>query len=109
MPIRHPGAGDLNRRVTLRLRTDFPAAGGDLGSEFSEQRSRWAHIEPVGSVVYSAGVQADNIVTHRITLRYLPGITDAHEVVHGQTVYRVRRVTDLGGAGRFTQLEVEEL
>lgn len=112
--MNEPGAGELDRRVVIRQRVDVPDdLSGDLDSEFPQQRRTWAKVEPVGSLIYSAGVQADDIVTHRVTIRYRHGITDAHEVVerHGgvDTVYRVRRSSDLNGRRRFTVLEVEEL
>lgn len=112
--MRQPGAGELNRRVQIRRRRDFPDdVSGGLGSEFPEQLTTWAKIEPVGSALYSAGVQADSIVTHRVTIRYRHGITDAHEVVElragAEVVYRVRRSSALNGGRRFTVLEVEEL
>ena len=107
--LREPHSGELNRRITLRLRSDAPASDMGLEPVFSEPRKRWAKIEPVGTAIYAHGVQTDNKLTHRITLRYHPGITDAHEVVHGQTLYRVKRSADLNGAHRFTVLEVEDL
>jgi SPP1 family predicted phage head-tail adaptor len=109
MALREPDAGELNRRITLRLRRDFPTDDQGLDSQFSEVKHRWAKIAPVGSALYSNGVQTDNKVTHRITFRYLNDIGDSHEVVHGSREYRVRRVTDLNGSHRFTVLEVEEL
>lgn len=109
MAFREPGAGELNRSVLIRLRTDLPAVDMGLDSIFSDERPRWAKIEPVGTAVYAAGVQTDNKLTHRITLRLLKGVTDAHEVLHGDTIYRVKRSADLNGSHRFTQLEVEEL
>lgn len=36
-------------------------------------------------------------------------MSEAHEVVHGNSIYRVRRVADMNGTRRFTMLEVEEL
>lgn len=107
--LRHPHTGELNRRITLRLRSDVPALDMGLEPVFSEPRKRWAKIEPVGTAIYANGVQTDNKLTHRITLRYHPGITEAHEVVHGETLYRVKRSADLNGAHRFTVLEVEEV
>lgn len=109
MAFREPGAGELNRRVLIRRRTDLPAPDMGLDSVFSDERPRWAKIEPVGTAVYSNGLQTDNKLTHRITLRLVQGVSDAHEVVHGSTVYRVKRSADLNGTHRFTQLEVEEL
>lgn len=107
--LREPHSGELNRRITIRLRADVPAQDMGLASVFSESKNRWAKIEPVGTAIYANSVQTENKLTHRITLRYHPGITDAHEVVHGQTLYRVKRSADLNGAHRFTVLEVEDL
>lgn len=104
-----PRIGELNRRVTLRRRSDAPVGDVDGESLYDESRQRWAKIEPVGAAVYSGSVQIGEAVTHRIWTRYLDGITDAHEVVYRTSVFRVRRVTDANGARRFTVLEVEEL
>lgn len=109
MAITEPGAGRLDRRVTLRRRSDLPADGGGLASQFSEEKKRWARIEPVGTAIYNGSVQADAKITHRITLRYLGVLPVDFEVVHCEVVYRVRRATDMNGSHKFTVLEVEEL
>lgn len=111
MAMREPSAGEFDRRITIRLRTDSPADDLGLIPVFTEAKQRWAKIEPVGTAVYNAGVQLDRKVTHRITLYLVPGISEAHEVLHNQskTIYRVRRVADMNGAQRYTLLEVEEL
>ena len=109
MAMREPHAGELDRRVTIRRRVDLPGADMGLDETFPEQLDRWAKIEPVGTAVYAGSVQIDTAVTHRVILRYLPGLTNAHEVVHGTTVYRVQRITDMNGSRRWTVLEVEEL
>jgi hypothetical protein len=109
MAMSEPGAGDLNRRVTLRRRSDSPADDGGLASQFSEEKKRWARIEPVGTAIYNGSVQVDAKITHRVTLRYLGVLPIDFEVVHGDVVYRVRRATDLNGSHKFTVLEVEEL
>jgi SPP1 family predicted phage head-tail adaptor len=109
MALKEPGAGELNRRITLRRRDDLPAPDGGLSSLFSDERKRWARIEPVGTAIYSGSVQADDTITHRITLRYLGVIPIDFEVLHVGVIYRVKRATDLNGRHRFTVLEVEEL
>ncbi|WP_282412242.1 phage head closure protein [Pseudomonas sp. PS01299] len=109
MAMREPSAGELDRRITLRLRADIPAPDQGLDSLFTDQKKRWAKIEPVGTAVYANGVQTDVKITHRVTFYYLKGMSESHEVVHGDTIYRVRRVADMNGNRRFTLLEVEEL
>jgi len=109
MAYREPGAGELDRHVTLRRRADLPADDMGLDSLFSDQAPRWAKIEPVGSAVFTGSAQTDDKITHRIFLRYREGITTAYEVVHKQSLYRVKRGFDMNGRGRFVVLEVEEL
>lgn len=109
MAFRNPSAGELNRRIRIRRRTDLPFGDADLEGVFSEERSRWAKIEPVGTAVYSEGVQTDKRITHRITFRFLANLDDSFEVVRGEQIYRIKRLTELNGELRFTLLEVEEL
>ena len=112
--MNEPAIGELDARVMLRHRDDQPNQhSADLESGFPVQIRTWAKVEPVGSAIYSGSVQADNILTHRIIIRYRNGITNDWEVVAGEgesaTVYRVRRSSHLKGKRRFTVLEVEEL
>ena len=109
MGIREPGSGELNRRVTLRHRTDLPADDMGLSATYDTQMARWAAIVPVGTATYNGGLQTDNKITHRVTVRYIAGIGEGWELVHGATVYRVKRGAPLGGRLRFLQLDVEEL
>jgi hypothetical protein len=104
-----PHIGELRSRVEIRRRVDLPADDMGLGASFPEVVMRWAKVAPVGAAIYAGSVQIDNAITHRVFLRYLDGVTNAHEVVRGAQVFRVKRVTDLGGVQRFTVLEVEEL
>ena len=122
MGYREPTIGELNRRVAVRRRTDAPAVDMGLDSSFSVLRGVWARIEPVGTATYTDGVQTDVKITHRISLRLLKGITDAHEIVHVRAItggvyevvpdtplYRVKRSADMNDSRLFTLLEVEEL
>lgn len=121
MGYREPTIGELNRRVAVRRRSDEPATDMGLDSSFSILRGVWARIEPVGTAAYTDGVQTDVKITHRISVRLLKDITDAHEVVYVRRVaggyevvpdtplYRVKRSADMNDSRRFTLLEVEEL
>lgn len=104
-----PPSQKLDKRVLIRRRTDVPVGDSDLEHEFSDSLRRWARIQPVGTAVYAEGQQTDHAITHRIWLRKIDGITTAHEVVHGEHVYRVLRSAALDGGNAFAILEVEQL
>lgn len=106
-----PRPGELRELVLIRRRSDMPAMGGGVEATFSGQREADAKIEPVGTAVYQAGVQTDDRITHRVFLRseMAAGVDSGCEIVCEGTIYRVRRSSDIGGARRFSVIEVEEL
>jgi len=106
-----PSAGKLNKRVQIRLRQDIPVGLSSIQEQHPYVFTRWASLVPVGTAVWAASVQTDEVVTHRCLIRYMDGITDQHEVVHVRSgrVYRVRRCAPLKGERRFLVLELEEL
>lgn len=104
-----PGAGDLDKRVQIRLREDSPTGIAGVDTQYPVVFTRWASLKPVGTAVWAASVQTDERVTHRCIIRYMDGITDHHEMVYRGRVYRVRRCADLQGKRRFIVMEVEEL
>lgn len=104
-----PAAGELDRRITIRLREDLPLDAADLESVFTEPRHRWAKKRAVGTAVYTDSVQTDDRITHRYWVRVLGGVTTSHEVVDGGAIYRIKRSAPWGAGKRFTLLEVEEL
>lgn len=107
--LREPGAGELDRRVAIRRRLDLPIGAVDVEQTFPATVPRWAKVVPVSAATYRDSAATDTAITHRVIVRYFDGLTDAHEVVHGEAVYRVRRAAHMNGARRFTMIEVEEL
>lgn len=107
--MREPAAGELNRRIEVRIRNDEPSDDMGLESEYVRIAGRWAKIEPVGTAIYAGAVQIGEAMTHRIIFPFLGGLTTAHEIVRGQQVFRVKRATDLNGRGVFTVVDAEEL
>ncbi len=54
---REPESGELDRRITIRLREDLPVEDADLDAVFTQPRHRWAKIRAVGTAVYTDSVQ----------------------------------------------------
>lgn len=106
---REPESGELDRRITIRLREDLPVDDAELDAVFTQPRRRWAKIRAVGTAVYTDSVQTEDKITHRIWVRRLGGITTSHEVVAGGVIYRVKRCAPWGAGKCFTLIEVEEL
>lgn len=104
-----PESGELDRRITIRLREDIAIEDAGLEPAYTQDRRRWAKIRAVGTAVYADSVQTDDKITHRVWVRVLGGVTTSHEAVAGDVVYRVKRSAPWGAGKRFTLIEVEEL
>ena len=104
-----PDPGELDKRIHLRQRIDHPAADYGVEPTFQNEKDVWAKIRQVGATTYHESVQADDKITHYMTVRFRKGITSDYEVVYGGSVFRVKRLRDLNSAGRYLLMECEEL
>lgn len=104
-----PDPGELNKRIHLRQRIDQAAADYGIEPVYQNEKDVWAKVRQVGATTYHESVQADEKITHYMTVRFRKGITSDYEVVYSGSVFRVKRLRDLNSAGRYLLLECEEL
>ena len=115
MSISIPFAGELKHRVTLFRRVDTPSVDLRAVSVDTKIGVYWAKIEAVGGMYFMQGLQQNQLVTHRIWIRWIKGKTDEHSLSHGVIikcegiVYEIVRVMDADNTRRFTVIEVQEL
>lgn len=107
--MREPHIGELDKRMLLRRRNDFPVPDGGLGVSYPSQFSVWAKLTPVGGAIYYETAQTDDAVTHRAIIRLRSGVTAEYGAVVGGIAYRVRRVAELGRSRRWLVLDLVEL
>lgn len=111
-----PEDGELDKRVTVRLRTDAPNQAFGLDERYVEPFDRWARIRPAGPMVHYTSGQAQDgeAITHFIDLRRgtktLPELMTADRVIeHKGRRYRILRAIDMEGAGLFTSVECKDI
>lgn len=109
-----PDIGELNRLVSIKKKQEMPAMNPGIDTSYTQVGDAWAKVEPVGTGIYFGSKQIESGVTHRISLRYTDELNDRtitgeHVVIDGYRTYRVRRASDLNGAGRFVMLDCEDL
>jgi SPP1 family predicted phage head-tail adaptor len=74
MPTALINAGDLDKRVTLRARTDSQGTAGGMVFSFSVFATVWAAIEPARAFKTFGGAQQQESHDTLIKIRYLPGV-----------------------------------
>ncbi|CAK0771406.1 conserved hypothetical protein [Gammaproteobacteria bacterium] len=114
--ITWPEAGELVRRVNIRLWTDSANAGFGIDQTYDAGIMRWAKIDPVSGAAFWGSKAIGVEMTHRIWVRWGTGskpedITGQHVIdyVSGNQRFRVLRTTNMGDAQRFTMIEVKLL
>jgi len=109
---RLPTAGDLRYYVAFRTRTDAPGLGAGITPEYSEPGNAWGRLTPVGGATYRDGVQTGDGITHHLTVRWRAGIERMGpdwEAVHGDCVYRIKRVAPWQGRHDWLLIDLEQL
>ena len=67
--------GKLRERVTVQISSGTTNALGETVLAWANSSAVWASVEGVSSREALAAGQQDTTITHRVRLRYLPGLT----------------------------------
>ena len=68
-------AGDLRERVTVQIASGSTNALGETVLAWNNSTSVWASVEGVSAREALALGQQETVVTHRVRMRHLPGLT----------------------------------
>lgn len=69
--------GKLRERVTVQIASGTTNALGETVLSWSNSTAVWASVEGVSARESLAAGQQEIAITHRVRLRYLPGLTQA--------------------------------
>ncbi len=114
MDIDLPDAGELNRRILIRLQTDVPNAQFGVDQTFSAGTYRWAKRDPVHSIAIRSGVNTGEVPTDLFWVRWGTGtkpedFTQSHVIELSGRRYRVLDSIDVGGLRKFTRITTKDL
>lgn len=97
-------------RISIQSSTDSTNSVGEPVESFStvSNGTVWASIEPISGREYQAVQQIAAETTHKVTIRYLSGITPKYRVLYGSRVFDILAVRDVEERGRVTELLCRE-
>lgn len=101
--------GRMRHRIIIQQSTQTQNAYGepvDSWSAFSDPL--WAEVSPVQGREFWAQQQAQSEVTHRVRVRYVPGVTTAMRVMFGSRIFAVKSVIDVKEEHKELQLMCRE-
>jgi SPP1 family predicted phage head-tail adaptor len=67
--------GKMRERVTVQIASGATNALGETVLTWANSTAVWAHVEGVSAREALEAGQQDTTITHRVRIRYLPGLT----------------------------------
>ena len=83
------GAGKYRHRITFQEPTETLNNVGEPVVSWSDYKTVWAEVKPLKGEEYWASQQVNAEVTHRITIRYLDGITSEMRIKFGDRYFSI--------------------
>lgn len=103
--------GKKRHRIIFQEEVRTPDAAGGYSSAWQDIESNptvWAQIAPVSGTDVLRFGQLQQIVTHRITIRYRSDITPDLRIVKGNRIFQLRAVLDPAESREMLEILAEE-
>jgi SPP1 family predicted phage head-tail adaptor len=100
--------GKLRHRITIEQVAEAQNPDGSILETWSTYANAQASIDPVSGREYFAAQTTQADVTHRISLRYLAGITPKMRVKYGSRIFDILSVININERNRELQLMCRE-
>ncbi len=102
----------MRHRLVLQARNPIADGGGGQGGDPWAApvtvAAVWGRLEPLSGNERLHAMQLESRVSHRITIRYRPGVTAGMRLVLGTRHFNIRTVMDVEERRRRLQLLCEE-
>ena len=102
-------AGALRHVVAIEGATLTRGEGGVDAEAWTEEATVAASVEPLAGRELFAAQQAGSRVSHRVRMRYRPGVTPAKRLVYRGRVLNILSAIDVGERRRELEMLVEEV
>lgn len=87
-------SGALRHALVIQRATEAINEVGEAVKSWATFASVWGAIEPQAVREYNRGQQVTGEVTHKITIRYLEGITQKDRVTCGARTFHIVGISD---------------
>lgn len=100
--------GQLRHRLEIQEKRCVMDEWGNQVSEWFTVATAWAAIEPIrGEEYWAAGAQQGETI-HRVTMRYVPGVTPKHRLLFGDRILEIESTLNLEERSRLLELLCKE-
>lgn len=97
-------ASKLRHRITIQHKVETKNEWNEPVIEWREFATVWASVEPISGREFWASRQVQSEVTHRIRLRYLPGVDSTMRILFKGREFRIEAIRNI--EERNTETEI---
>lgn len=101
-------AGRLRHRVTIQNAVEARNAYGEAIKTWSTVATVYASVEPIRGREMFDAEQVQSEVTHRVRLRYRPGLTSQMRLLFNGRMFEIQTVINVNERNREVQLMCKE-
>jgi SPP1 family predicted phage head-tail adaptor len=102
-------SGDLRHKIILQKLDQQADSYGERRETWSDFMTVWASIKPVSGREFFAAEAVNSEVSHKILIRYRPGVTASMRVKYKDRYFAVSAVLDFEERHEVLQLMCREL
>jgi SPP1 family predicted phage head-tail adaptor len=100
-------AGKLRERVTVQIASGATNTLGETVLTWANSTAVWASVEGVSAREALAAGQQETTITHRVRLRYLPGLTQAMRLAWRGRTLEISSLLEHGNRSEHEAICVE--
>jgi SPP1 family predicted phage head-tail adaptor len=101
--------GNLRHHITFQVQTETQNDYGEEIKDWVEIVAVWASINPISGKEFFAAEKLNSEVSHKINLRYTPGITSDMRIRFGERYFHIISVINFQEKNIELQLLCKEL
>jgi SPP1 family predicted phage head-tail adaptor len=87
-------AGKLRHRVIIQQRASGENAYGEPNGAWGTWKTVWAEVAPTSGVEREQDQQTSAVTSHRVTVRYINGLTTDHRILFGTRVLGIHEIVN---------------
>jgi SPP1 family predicted phage head-tail adaptor len=87
-------SGLMRERVTIQAPSEQRNQFGEATVAWSDVATVWASVQGMSAREYLAAQQVDSVVTHKVRIRFFPGITHSHRLVWRGRIMEIASVLE---------------
>lgn len=106
--VRKLSAGHLRHRIIIQSRSDASDGRGGNAPTWGTHVTVWARVAPVSAYERLQAGRLEGGVSHKVTLRYTSGVTNAMRVSWGSRTFQIVGVRNPGEDDGILELDCVE-